>query len=523
MEFSDITRVMIASDIPFSAKASAGFGMPSLFSPGVVFQRNAPICIWGWGAEDASVQVVLGDTAVSARVKNGVWEAILPARKEGGSLTLEIRCGYENKCIEGVFVGEVILCSGQSNMEVPLSSLSTRDEIQPHAENAHLRVFVQDCQPAPAPTRDVGNGRWIAATPENAPGIPALPLMFGLRLQQALGVPVGIITAAVGGSGITSWLPQSVFEKYEDLNNYWSAYPWQPADEVAVYSKWVSDRQAHDAENARRTAAGEAPLPWNKYLFFGPRGPRCKAQPAGFYNGEIHPLTRFRINGVAWYQGETDAEEPSQYQRHLKELIAAWRAAWKLPELGFFIVQIVRCAFDETTENWPVIREAQSSVADQTSRAFLVPGIDFGDPQDVHPADKDLLAARLARFVHLSITGADVPQAPRVIRLERVGGGNFHCTFSQPVRTAGAEANGFELAGADGVFRKAAARLTSPCTVVIEAKADDKDLRYLWRGAPEVNVISEDGLPPLPFRTDAAPAPVQVEQHYLSTWPNGPG
>ncbi|MEI6493262.1 MAG: sialate O-acetylesterase [Verrucomicrobiota bacterium] len=505
------------------AGSGAAFGLSSLFSPGVVFQRHAPICIWGWGVEGATIQVALGGASGDAHVKDGVWEAILPARKEGGPFTLDIRCGDQELSIEGVLVGEVILCSGQSNMEVPVSTLSTRDEILPHAQNDRVRVFVQDIQPVPVPARDVRNGRWVAATSEEAPDIPALPLMFGLRLQKALGVPVGILAAAVGGTGITSWLPQSVFGKYEDLKNYWSAYPWNLDDEAAVYSKWVSDRAAQDTENARRAASGEAPLPWNKYLFFGPRGPRCKAQPAGLYNGEIHPLARFRINGVAWYQGETDAEEPSHYQRHLKELIAAWRAAWNLPELRFFIVQIVRYALEATSENWPAIREAQSIVADQTDGTFLVPGIDFGDPQDTHPADKDLLAARLSRFVHLSITGADVPQAPRITRMERAGDGSFRCTFSQPVRVAGDGVSGFELAGADGIFRKASARLSSPCTAVIEAKAEDEELRYLWRGAPDVNVFSEDGLPPLPFRTDAAPAPVQVEQHYLSSWPNGPG
>ena len=415
----------------YTDASGTAFGVPSIFSPGVVFQRNAPICIWGWGAEGASVQLALGDTAVSACVINGVWEAILPARKEGGPLTLEIRCGDQTTRITDVLIGEVILCSGQSNMEVAVSTLSTRDEIPARAHNDHVRVFVQDCQPVPTLAGEAKNGRWLVSTQENAPGVPALPVLFGLRLQQTLGVPVGILTAAVGGTGITSWLPQSVFEKYEDLKKYWDTYPWQSADEEAVYLKWVFDRQAHEAENSRRAAAGEAPLAWNKYLFFGPRGPRCIAQPAGFYNGEIHPLTRFRINGVVWYQGETDAEEPSQYPRHLKELIVTWRAAWKLPELVFFIIQIVRCSFDSTTENWPAIREAQACVADQTTRAFLVPGIDLGDPQDVHPADKDLLAARLARFVHLFITGSDVPQAPRINRLERDGGGKFHCTFSR--------------------------------------------------------------------------------------------
>ncbi len=497
------------------------FGVSSLLSPGAVLQRNRSICISGWGLENAPVEVSLGDTSVRTFVKGGVWNAHLPARKAGGPLTLDVVCGEQTARIEGIFVGEVILCAGQSNMEVPVSSLSTREEIVPHTDNSQVSIFVQDCQPVPAPARDVRNGRWIVATPGNAPEMPALPLLFGLRLQRELGIPVGVLTAAVGGSGITSWLPPSVFEKYEDLKTYWNGYPWQPENEEEVYAKWVSDREVHDAENARRAVAGETPLPWTKYLFFGPRGPRCRAQPSGFYHGGIDPLTRYPISGVVWYQGETDAEEPSQYPRHLQELIATWRAAWKQPELPIFLVQLVRCAADETTENWPVVREAQAGAVDQKNGVFLVPALDLGDPQDYHPADKDLLAARLARFVQLAITGAQVPQAPRIMRIERTHDESFRCIFSQPVRVVGSAVAGFELAGDDGVFRTAVARLTSPCTAVVESDGGDKDLRYLWQGDPGVNVFSEDGLPPLPFRTDAAGAPVRVEQHYLSAWQNG--
>jgi sialate O-acetylesterase len=434
---------------------------------------------------------------------------------------LEISSGDWTHRVEDVLVGEVLLCSGQSNMEVAVSTLATRDEIVPTARNPWLRIFTQESQPVAAPAKDVHNGRWSTATPERAPELPALPLLLGLLLQEALGVPVGILNAAVGGTGITSWLPEAVFQKHEDLKTFWDAYPWHPDDEAAVYAQWEADRAAHDVENTRRTAAGEAPLLWTKYLFFGPRGPRCTAQPAGLFNGEIHPLARFPIGGAVWYQGETDAEQPSHYERHLKELIASWRALWGQPELPFFVVQLPRCGADATMVNWPAIREAQARATEQTPQASLVPALDLGDPEDIHPADKALLGERIARLIRPALAEDAVPQSPHIVRLERLEDGDFKAIFSRPVRVAGDAVSGFEAAGADGVFRKAPARLLAPLSVRVETHTGDTDLRYLWQGVPEVNLFSEDGLPPLPFRTDTAPAPFREEWHYLSAWPNG--
>ncbi|XHR28898.1 MAG: sialate O-acetylesterase [Chthoniobacteraceae bacterium] len=495
--------------------------MASVFSPGVVFQRNRPIRIWGWGPENARVEVELEGVRVSVRVCGGAWEAVVPARSAGGPFVLEIRGGDWTHRVEEVLVGEVLLCSGQSNCEVTVSTLATRDEIVPMARNPRLRIFTQESQPVAAPALEVRNGRWNAVTPESAPELPALPLLLGLRLQEALGVPVGILNAAVGGTGIASWLPGAVFQKYEDLKVFWDAYPWHPADEAAAYARWEADRAAHDAENARRSAAGEAPLLWTKYLFLGPRGPRCVAQPAGLFNGEIHPLARFPIGAALWYQGETDAEEPSRYERHLKELIATWRAVWGAAELPFFVVQLVRYGADATMANWPAIREAQAHATEQTPHASLVPALDLGDPADIHPADKALLGERIARLIRPALAGEAVAQAPRIARLERLEDGSFKAVFSRPVRVAGDEVSGFEAAGAEGVFRKVPARRLSLCSLRVETRADDVELRYLWQGVPEVNLFSEDGLPPLPFRTDAAPAPFREEWHYLSAWPAG--
>jgi len=464
------------------------------------------------------MEVFLDGATASACVKDGAWEAVLPARSEGGPLTLEMTCGAETQRVEEVLIGEVLLCAGQSNMEVAVSSLKTEAEIVASANNPAVRIFMQDAHPVAAPARDVRNGRWVKATRQNAPGIPALPMLLALRLQEALGVPVGILVAAVGGSGIISWLPREVFERHGDLRAFWVDYPWHPDNEAAAYARWAAERAAHNAENERRSAAGEALLPWTKYLFFGPRGSRCLAQPAGLFNGEINPIARFAISGAVWYQGETDAEEPSQYERHLSELMASWREAWGIPELRFFVVQLVRCESEPPMVNWPALREAQARATEATSGASLVPALDLGDPADIHPADKALLGARLGRVIYLALSGAPVPEAPRISGVEKLDDGSVKVMFSQSVRAVGLEVGGFEAAGPDGVFRRVSARQLSPVSVRIEAGAEETDLRYLWKGVPEVNLFSEDGLPPLPFRTDTAPAPFHEQSHYMSAW-----
>ena len=499
--------------------------LPSLFSSGIVFQRNRPIKVWGEGPDGTEICVQLADHKASANVANGRWIVTLPSLPAGGPHIMTIHCGEDQHVVENILVGEVFLCAGQSNMECTVSSLSTREEMMPRTANQNLRLFLQTSPPALVPNQDCVNGRWAACIPDHAPDLPALPLIFGMRLQEKLGIPVGILVAAVGGTGILSWLAPSFFDQHDDLRELYHTYPWERENYDAIYAQWQNDRRGHEQENTRLLAAGKEALPWTKYLFFGPRGPKCLAQPSGFYHGMICPLAPFAVRAVLWYQGETDAEIPQHYARNLRELVERWRMLWQEPGMPFLIVQIVKWTDDGISLNWPFIRESQIKVSDEVNFVTVVPGVDLGDPKDVHPGDKELMAERLARFALPAINGQPVPESPRIIKVNSEKEAGLTVTFSRPVRATGPTICGFEIAGANGEFHEATARLLTPRTAWVEFNLP-KDtpspaLRYLWQGAPEPCLFSEEGLPVLPFRTDTAPPPYTMDTHYCSAWPDG--
>lgn len=496
----------------------------SLFSNRAVLQRNQPIHVWGRGPEWGLVSVQLGGHEGSSKVVNGNWSVTLPPLPAGGPFVLTVRCGEVQRVVKNILIGEVFLCSGQSNMQINVAALATSAELIPKAENPNLRLLLHYSPPTVRAAEDCANARWAACTPENAPEQPALPLLFGLSLQQKLGIPVGLLCVAEGGTGILSWMPPSSFESHDDLRDYWSAYPWVQDAYDAIYARWQADRRAYDEENARRLAAQDELLPMTKYLFFGPRGPKCSAQPAGFYHSRIHPLAPFAISAVLWYQGETDAEVPEHYARNLRELVNGWRALWKAPQLPFFIVELVKFSGEDVTRNWPFIREAQTKVTDELDDLILIPGVDLGDPKDIHPSDKALVAERLARFTALAATNGSLPESPRIVKADIDKDGTAMVTFSKPVRATRSAICGFEFAGTDGVFHEATAQLLTPRTALIKPASFEhapQALRYLWHGAPDPCLFSEDGLPVMPFRTDTARHPFHTEDHYCSAWANG--
>lgn len=499
-----------------SDMSSRKFRFADLFSDHAVVQQGVPLPVWGFGPEGARVHVRLGDMDAHTTILDGRWQVTLPALTSRGPYVLSATCGTERLEAVELLAGEVWLCAGQSNMEWPVKWMSIQDQIARHAGNPNVRVFVQARQAADSPGEAEPRGRWTVATPTAAPELPALPLLFALRLQAQAGVPVGVVVSAIGASGIKSWLPRESFDRHEALRRYWREYPSRNDDYAARLSQWKPDVRAFDQENRLRKGRGEAALPPSKYILFGPRGPDCIARPGGLFYGMVYPLAPYALRGFAWYQGETDAEAPEGYATWLGELVGAWRGLWPRAETPFLVVQLARWAGSPVSRNWPHLREQQAMAAETLPDVTIVPAIDLGDPANIHPEDKAPLADRLARLALAAMSRATLPRPP-VITGVTPEGDHLRVTFSRTVRARTTPITGFEITDANGRYHPADATLTGPREAQVSiapGAAHRVTLRYLWAGAPLPVLFGEDELPLMPYREDADGPPETTADIY---------
>jgi sialate O-acetylesterase len=411
--------------------------------------------------------------------------------------------------LKDVYVGEVWLCAGQMNMDWPLHLADGGDEAARDAKDSQLRLFQVRYADAPAPATEV-QGAWKECTPEAAADFSAVAYFFGRDLRKKLGVPVGLIQATTAASTADNWAPRSalerdrqakaVIQKYDDAESEY-------AEKVRRYLDEYREQVRKAVADGKDAPAGHPP----EHPF------REQRRPAGLYNGMIAPLQPYALRGVAWYQGESDADNAAHYEALLTAVIEGWRAGWKRPDLPFLIVQLAPAGHpraDPRDSAWAEIRDAQRRVARTVPNAALVVTADVGTWDDVQPPAKAPVGVRLALAArakaygeNVSCTGPvsdsyKVEKDAAVVTLTGASGGL--APRDGPVR-------GFTVAGDDGRFVKADAVVRGDTVVVSSPRVPHPAaVRYGWADYPAGDLADAAGLPASPFRTDDFPLPAEA-------------
>jgi len=476
----------------------------SLFADGMVLQRDQPIAVWGTGREGENVTVKIGDQSATAKVTGGKWSVTLPPLSASATPVPFTIAGDNTVTISNVLVGEVWVCSGQSNMERPLGLRPPQPPIDNWEQEAAsadlptLRQFYVPEKSATVPPDDV-KGKWMVCTPQNALQFTAVGLFFARALQEKLQVPVGLLFAAVGGTTGETWTRREALLSRPETADLVHTYDQDLAAYPDKLAQWNADSPALLAKYDADTAAlppGSKPLP-------KPQPPHNPAftEPGCHFNAMVAPLAPFAVRGVIWYQAESNSGRAAQYRVLLPLLITDWRAVWNRPDLPFLIVQLP--GFNGTH---PEMREAQQAGAASVPDTALVVTTDLGQADNIHPPHKRPVGERLALAARTLVygeqiessgplfNGADFTGSQAVVKFTHLGGGLVAKTT--PL-------TGFEVAGADQKFVPADARIEGDTVIVSSAQVTaPAAVRYDWTNVPEVSLYNQAGLPAAPFRTD---------------------
>jgi sialate O-acetylesterase len=437
-------------------RALAEVKLHGLFTEGMVLQQGAKVPVWGTADADEKVTVSIQGQEVSTTAKDGKWRVNLKNLKAGGPFEMTVK-GSNTIEFKDVLVGEVWVCSGQSNMEWPVSLSRNPKETIAESKNPNIRLFFTPKTPNnDAPQTELGKWKgsttWLECGPKTVPNFSAVGYFFGRDLQKARNVPVGLIQSAWGGTPAEAWTSKAVLESDPALK--------------------------------------------------GMKG-------SNLYNGMIRPLIPYAIKGVIWYQGESNAGQANRYRALFSAMIKNWRDDWKQGNFAFLFVQLA--PWEPGGKNWPELCEAQLQTAQTVANTAMVVITDVGDRTDIHPKDKDPVGARLALCAQAiayeekitysgpEYSGMKVEDNKVILSFKHIGKG---------LVAKGGPLTGFTIAGADKSFIKAEATIQED-TVVVTSPMVDRPMavRYGWASFPVVNLWNRDGLPATPFRTDCPRLP----------------
>jgi sialate O-acetylesterase len=497
-----MNRTSLLAFFAFATIASGEVRLPKIFSSHAVLQRDQPIHIWGWSDPGEKVSASFNGASQTTTADNfGRWNIYLPPQKAGGPLQLNI-AGANRIVLDDVLIGDVWFASGQSNMEMPLNGFpgsvikNSAEEIS-NANHPDIRLLFIPHKASEFPLSDFdGNVRWTACTPETAAKFSAVAYFFGREIGAKEHVPVGLIDSTWGGTPGESWVSLDGLSSDPALMPVFAIWA-RMADQQAEVPAMRAAEKAED-EAARRA---HAPLPKHSWH------PDPQSwDPGWLFNGMIAPATEFRIKGVIWYQGETNSalERAPLYRRVFSTLIADWRRHWQMGDFPFLFTQI--SSFTSVpTENWPAVREAQRRTLSVANTAMAVT-IDVGDPDNVHPRDKQTVASRLALAARALAYREDIEYSGPLFQETSIENSAVRVWFTHAdggLIAKGGQLQGFEIAGNDHRFIPAAARIDGNSVVVTNSQLEQpKFVRYGWKNAPVVNLYNTAGLPASPFTSE---------------------
>jgi len=504
-----IPATLIALTCTLTPWLHAELKLPAIIGDHMVLQQKQANPIWGWDTPGTKVTVTFaGQTKTAEAGADGRWTVKLDAVPANAQPQVLGIAGSSTKEIRDVLVGEVWMCSGQSNMGFTLQGDWNGDIEAAASKLTNLRLIKVPNVGTQEPQKDF-TGAWQISSAESAKPFSAVGFLFGRYIHEIVGVPVGLIDNAWGGSAAEAWVPRAELAKdarfkqlmddtatREAVNQSEKA----KADFLAATERWK--------EAAAKAKAASLPAPR------APQSPEAwltgNARPGNIFNGKLFPTLPYGIKGVIWYQGESNASRAYEYSSLFPFMIEQWRKVWAQGDFPFYWVQLAdflpKGAQPEVSA-WAELREAQTKTMalPHTGQAVIT---DLGEARDIHPRNKHDVAARLVRWALVKDYGMQFPYRSPEFKTVAFDGAKATVTldcfgsFLRPFDVE--EAIGFTLCGEDKVWHAAAGKILGKDRVELTCAAVKAPIavRYAWADNPVCNLFSNDGLPVTPFRTD---------------------
>ena len=443
--------------------------LPSIISSNMVLQRNTSVKIWGWATPGEKITVRTSwflETLKITTPENGRWEIAIKTTLSKESQSIQLKSNESNINLENIVFGEVWICSGQSNMRMPLKGYTGQPTFGGNlavatSKNDNLRLFSISENGSPTPLDSVSKfKKWNTASPETVKDFSAVAYFYGKQLQEILDVPVGLIMTSWGGTRIQPWMSKEAVTPFLDVNKV-------KKDTTEKY----------------------------------------KRIPSAIFNAMIHPITSYTIKGAIWYQGETNRDEPKLYQKLLPEMVKDWRKQWNIGDFPFYYVQIAPNKYIDKS-NSQFQREAQLKASEVIPNSGMAVLSDVGSTQTIHPPRKKEVAERLL-FIALNKTYGmkDIDCMGPVYKSMTEKEGALFLNFDNAetgIFSPETEVSNFEIAGEDKVFFTAKAEIISHKQVKVSSLNVKVPVavRYGWNNWFEGTLFDNNMLPASSFRTD---------------------
>jgi sialate O-acetylesterase len=476
--------------------ASGEVTLPSLIADHMVVQRRLPVHVWGMAAPQENVTVSFrGETKSTAADELGRWSLYLSAGEAGGPFEMQLK-GTNAIVVKDVLVGDVWVASGQSNMEFHMADLNNAESEIAGAQYPKIRIFMVAQRPSDYPRSDVPAKTWALCTPESVKDSSAVAYYFARDLHQKMNVPIGLLESFWGGTAAESWTSLRTLSSDSSLMPVFAVRS-RMVDEHETALLRQKREEAEYQKAVEQAKAEGKPIPWPAWH------PDFEGwAPAALFNGMIAPLTHLPIEGVIWYQGESNSGERSSLYAHLfQAMIQDWRRAWKQGDFPFLFVQIANWT-TEPNGRWPEVRDAQRQALVLKNTGMAVT-IDIGDAKNLHPKNKLDVGLRLARAARAIAYDEKLEWSGPLYRGLTREDHALRVSFDHANGLTAKDGPlvGFEVAGADSKYVEADARIEGASVVVSSASVvEPVSVRYAWADNPRCNLYNREGLPASPFQ-----------------------
>jgi sialate O-acetylesterase len=450
----------------FSLNSFSKVTLPAIIGSGMVLQQQGNATLWGKAKSGSKITVITSwnqKAYVASVAKDGAWKLSVATPKAGGPYSISFNDG-EKLVLNDILIGEVWLCSGQSNMEMPVRGynnqpIANSNDLLADAEEPGVRLFRIEKNMSRTPLTEL-NAKWEHTNAETVGQFSAVGYQFARMLQQKLKVPVGIIQSAYGGTIIEAWMDKKSFAGVTDFKI--------PADTVKM----------------------------------------IKNEPFVLFNAMINPIVGFNIKGALWYQGENNWFTADTYDKKMEAMVKEWRSVWGCGDFSFYYVQLAPNIYPNGKDKLPIIYEKQAKAMQLIPNSGMVVSVDAGSQTTIHPPDKTIISKRLLYWaLAKTYQKKGVAYTGPTYQSLKISDNKVIVSFDEiptGLTAYNKQLISFEIAGTDQVFHPAIAVISGK-TVIVQSNEVKSPVavRYAFKDRSEGNLYNVEGLPAAPFRTDS--------------------